>query len=68
MTIDIARAWKDEKYRKTLTAEELASLPPNPAGSEELSEKELEEVSGGIGSASSLCCVTGSSSCCKKAD
>ncbi len=60
MAIDIARAWKDPEYRKTLTPEELASLPPNPAGPAELSENELGEVSGGvsvaIGCASSLSC------------
>ena len=47
MAIDIARAWKDPEYRKTLTPEELASLPPNPAGEGELTEQELENVSGG---------------------
>jgi len=46
MAIDIPRAWKDPEYRKTLTAEELASLPPHPAGPAELSMKELEQVSG----------------------
>ena len=46
MAIDIARAWKDPEYRKTLTAEELASLPPNPAGPAELSNEDLEQVSG----------------------
>lgn len=56
MAVDIARAWKDPEYRKTLTPEELASLPPNPAGAPELSDKELGEVSGGIGCASSLSC------------
>jgi hypothetical protein len=30
MAIDIARAWKDPEYRKTLTPEELASLPRTP--------------------------------------
>jgi mersacidin/lichenicidin family type 2 lantibiotic len=48
MTVDIARAWKDPEYRKSLTAEELASLPPNPAGSPEISEAELGRVSGGM--------------------
>jgi mersacidin/lichenicidin family type 2 lantibiotic len=47
MALDIARAWKDEEYRNTLTPEELASLPENPAGAAELSEKDLSNVSGG---------------------
>ena len=49
MAIDVARAWKDPEYRKTLTAEELASLPPNPAGPTQLSEEQLEGVAGGSG-------------------
>ncbi|MFV8750616.1 mersacidin/lichenicidin family type 2 lantibiotic [Nannocystaceae bacterium ST9] len=28
----IVRAWKDPMFRATLTPEQLASLPPNPAG------------------------------------
>ena len=47
MSIDIARAWKDAEYRKTLTREELASLPPNPAGSTEITNEQLEEVAAG---------------------
>ena len=31
MAVDIVRAWKDPEYRKTLTSEELAALPENPA-------------------------------------
>jgi mersacidin/lichenicidin family type 2 lantibiotic len=47
MAVDIARAWKDPEYRKTLTPEELASLPGNPAGAAELSQADLDRVSGG---------------------
>ena len=47
MAVDIELAWKDPEYRKTLTQEELASLPPNPAGSSEVSDEELTNVSGG---------------------
>ena len=46
--IDIARAWKDPEYRKTLTAEELASLPECPTGSVPVSEEELKAVVGGL--------------------
>jgi mersacidin/lichenicidin family type 2 lantibiotic len=48
MAINIIRAWKDPEYRKTLTAEELASLPENPAGSANLSDEELASVAGGL--------------------
>ena len=39
------RAWKDEEYRNSLTPEQLATIPPNPAG--ELSEEELNGIDGG---------------------
>ena len=49
--IDIERAWKDEEYRKSLTPEQLAQLPPNPADHAGdkvvLSEEDLESISGG---------------------
>jgi mersacidin/lichenicidin family type 2 lantibiotic len=46
MKFDIARAWKDESYRNSLSSEEQALLPANPAGELELSESELEAVTG----------------------
>jgi mersacidin/lichenicidin family type 2 lantibiotic len=51
MTKDmIIRAWKDPAFRATLTAEQLAALPSNPAGlsAVELSETELSEAVGGL--------------------
>ncbi len=42
----IIRAWKDSAYRNSLSAEELAQLPANPAG-ESLTEAELSSVFGG---------------------
>ena len=51
MTKDmIIRAWKDPAFRATLTAEQLAALPANPAGlsAVELNETELNEVVGGM--------------------
>lgn len=42
---DIIRAWKDEQYLSSLSAEERAALPANPAG--ELSALEAEQVAGG---------------------
>jgi len=48
MNLDVTRAWKDETYRNTLTAEQLAMLPANPAGAIELTEAELASVDGAI--------------------
>ncbi len=42
---DIIRAWKDEAFRKTLSAEQLAEMPANPAG--ELTAEMQEMVVGG---------------------
>jgi mersacidin/lichenicidin family type 2 lantibiotic len=44
MKLDIARAWKDETYRQTLSEEELNTLPANPAG--EVADADLEAVAG----------------------
>ncbi|HTI15734.1 MAG TPA: mersacidin/lichenicidin family type 2 lantibiotic [Dictyobacter sp.] len=46
MKFDIARAWKDAAYRESLSAEEQAMLPANPAGEIELSDAELETIHG----------------------
>jgi mersacidin/lichenicidin family type 2 lantibiotic len=45
--IDVIRAWKDEEYRASLSADELAGLPAHPAGLVELSDTELDVVAGG---------------------
>ncbi|HLI70043.1 MAG TPA: mersacidin/lichenicidin family type 2 lantibiotic [Ktedonobacteraceae bacterium] len=47
MKFDIVRTWKDESYRQNLSAEELSSLPANPAG--ELANADLETIYGGGG-------------------
>ncbi len=49
MKVDIVRAWKDAAYRASLSAEEQALLPANPAGIVELSDAELEAVHGAQG-------------------
>ncbi|HEU5381017.1 MAG TPA: mersacidin/lichenicidin family type 2 lantibiotic [Ktedonobacteraceae bacterium] len=56
MNINIARAWKDAEYRKTLSAEELALLPENPVGAVELSEDETSDILGGNSGGSNTCC------------
>jgi mersacidin/lichenicidin family type 2 lantibiotic len=44
--IDVIRAWNDPDYRSTLSAAELASIPPHPAGLIELSDDELARAAG----------------------
>jgi mersacidin/lichenicidin family type 2 lantibiotic len=46
--VDVARAWRDEEYRNSLTAEELASLPENPAGMATVDDSALRSVAGGV--------------------
>jgi mersacidin/lichenicidin family type 2 lantibiotic len=45
--MDIIRAWKDEKYRLSLTEEQRALLPDNPPRPLELSDADLERIVGG---------------------
>ncbi len=45
-TVNIVRAWKDAEYRASLSQEELASIPANPAG-EALSDVEKASVNAG---------------------
>jgi mersacidin/lichenicidin family type 2 lantibiotic len=53
--IDIIRAWKDEEYYLSLTEEQRASLPANPAAAIELSDADLRGVFGGSGSSNTDC-------------
>jgi mersacidin/lichenicidin family type 2 lantibiotic len=45
--LEIIRAWKDAAFRASLSPDQLAALPPNPAGMVELSESDLDGVVGG---------------------
>jgi mersacidin/lichenicidin family type 2 lantibiotic len=51
--MDIIRAWKDEEYRLSLTEEQQALLPDNPAGLMELSDAELWGIVAGGGDSDS---------------
>ena len=51
---DVVRAWKDPKYRASLSAAQQAALPANPAGGMDLSDEELGQKSGFL-SALSFC-------------
>ncbi len=44
--LDVVRAWKDARYRRSLSAGQLQSLPANPAGPIELTNDELKLASG----------------------
>jgi mersacidin/lichenicidin family type 2 lantibiotic len=46
--VDIIRAWKDEDYRNSLSEEQRAQLPENPAGMVELSDEAMQTVAGGL--------------------
>lgn len=50
LDFDVARAWKDPRYRRSLSAQQLAQLPDNPAGMVELTDAELESAGGAAGS------------------
>lgn len=43
---DVIRAWKDARYRRSLSKEQLAKLPKNPAGLVELTDDELLNAGG----------------------
>lgn len=40
-TADVIRAWRDEEYRLSLSAEQRAALPQHPAGEVELCDEEM---------------------------
>jgi mersacidin/lichenicidin family type 2 lantibiotic len=46
---NLTRAWKDEMYRQSLSTQEQTTLSANPAGAIELTQAELEAISGAIG-------------------
>ena len=44
---DIIRAWKDKQFRDSLSEEQRAQLPANPAGLVEIDDEQLVQVAGG---------------------
>ena len=46
---DVIRAWKDEVYRRSLSAEQRAALPAHPIGAMELDDAQLDAVAAGEG-------------------
>jgi mersacidin/lichenicidin family type 2 lantibiotic len=57
-TIEVVRAWKDEDYRDTLTAEHRAELPEHPAGIIEFEQPQLEDETLFVGGKISHGCQT----------
>ncbi len=47
---DIIKAWKDEEFRNSLSNEQQALLPTNPAGLLELTDEALDDLlaNGGV--------------------
>jgi mersacidin/lichenicidin family type 2 lantibiotic len=45
--LDIVRSWKDPRYRRGLSAQQLQTLPEHPAGPAMLTDQELK-VAGGL--------------------
>jgi mersacidin/lichenicidin family type 2 lantibiotic len=43
--VNVIRAWKDPRYRETLTASEKAMLPPHPSGEVDLKDTQLDSSS-----------------------
>ncbi len=54
--IDVVRAWRDEEYRCSLSMEERASLPENPAGFATINDETLRSITGG-------CCLSINDAC-----
>lgn len=40
--VDIVRAWRNPRYRRSLSAEQMQTLPGNPAGPTDLTGDELK--------------------------
>jgi len=45
-SLDIVRSWKDPKYRRSLSAQQLQILPEHPAGPAMLTDQELKAAGG----------------------
>jgi mersacidin/lichenicidin family type 2 lantibiotic len=44
--LDIIRAWKDAEFRQTLSDEQRAQLPANPAGTIEIQDPDVWDAGG----------------------
>jgi mersacidin/lichenicidin family type 2 lantibiotic len=46
-TLDVIRSWKDARYRRSLSVQQLQELPEHPAGPALLTDQELK-IAGGL--------------------
>src|SRR5262245_43052468 len=60
---NIVRSWKDEDYRMSLSDDQQALLPDNPAGLIELADAELDGIAGGTGDRGWVDCHSGGFFC-----
>ena len=44
--LDIVRSWRDPRYRRSLSAQQLQALPDHPAGPAMLTDQELKVAAG----------------------
>ena len=61
--LDIVRSWKDPRYRRNLSAQQLQTLPEHPAGAAMLAVRELKAASGLIDSEDDFGVLTTSFDC-----
>jgi len=45
-SLDVVRSWKDPRYRRNLSAQQLQELPEHPSGAAMLTDQELKVASG----------------------
>jgi mersacidin/lichenicidin family type 2 lantibiotic len=45
-TPDVIRSWRDPRYRRSLSAQQLQALPAHPAGPAMLTDQELKIAAG----------------------
>ena len=45
-SLDIVRSWKDARYRRSLSSQQLQTLPNHPAGPVMLTDQELKVAAG----------------------
>ena len=44
--LDVIRSWKDPRYRRSLSTQQIETLPQHPSGSATLTDQELKAASG----------------------
>lgn len=44
--LDVVRAWRDPRYRRSLSAEQIQRLPGNPAGPSDLTADDIKAAAG----------------------